>query len=134
MSTAIKLRDITIHPVIESQGPFVDAMQFFPNLSKELLDENRTWLEPVFVDPPSGKLIFAIQSFVIKTPHHNILVDACAGNHKPRPTAPSWNMMTSDRFEKGLTTAGVTVDDIDYVMCTHLHVDHVGWNTRRLRY
>ena len=130
MSTAIKLRDITIHPVIESQGPFVDAMQFFPNLSKELLDENRTWLEPVFVDPPSGKLIFAIQSFVIKTPHHNILVDACVGNHKPRPTAPSWNMMTSDRFEKGLTTAGVTVDDIDYVMCTHLHVDHVGWNTR----
>ena len=89
MSTAIKLRDITIHPVIESQGPFVDAMQFFPNLSKELLDENRTWLEPVFVDPPSGKLIFAIQSFVIKTPHHNILVDACVGNHKPRPTAPS---------------------------------------------
>jgi glyoxylase-like metal-dependent hydrolase (beta-lactamase superfamily II) len=71
-----------------------------------------------------------VQGFVIKTPHHNILIDSCVGNHKPRPTLPFWNMMSSDRFEKNLAAAGLTVDDIDYVMCTHLHVDHVGWNTR----
>jgi glyoxylase-like metal-dependent hydrolase (beta-lactamase superfamily II) len=130
MSTAITLPDITIHPVIESQGPFFDAMEFFPTLTKELLDENRAWLEPTFIDPVSGKLILAVPSFVIKTPHHNILIDSCVGNHKPRPARPFWHMMTSDRFEKGLATAGVTVNDIDFVMCTHLHVDHVGWNTR----
>ena len=39
-------------------------------------------------------------------------------------------MMNSDRFEKGLSSAGVGVNDIDYVMCTHLHTDHVGWNTK----
>ena len=76
------------------------------------------------------RLVLCIQSFVIKTPRHNILVDACVGNHKPRPTRPFWNMLNSDRFEKGLAAAGVTVNDIDYVMCTHLHTDHVGWNTR----
>ena len=74
--------------------------------------------------------MLCVQSFVIKTPHQNILVDTCVGNHKPRPARPFWNMMRSDRFEKNLGAAGLTVNDIDYVMCTHLHVDHVGWNTR----
>src|ERR1700731_3694033 len=75
--------------------------------------------QPVFFDP-ADKLMLCIQSFVIKTPPHTILVDACVGNHKPRPTRPFWHMMNSDRFEKGLEAAGVSVNDIDYVMCTHL--------------
>ena len=100
--TAISLKDITIYPVVEQQGPFFDVLEFFPTLTKEQLDENR----------------------------YNILVDSCVGNHKPRPARPFWNMMNSDRFEKGLAAAELTVNDIDYVMCTHLHVGHVGWNTR----
>ncbi|MBX6747998.1 MAG: MBL fold metallo-hydrolase, partial [Acetobacteraceae bacterium] len=59
-----------------------------------------------------------------------ILVDSCVGNHKPRPGRPFWNMKTDDTWMRGLAAAGLTVQDIDYVMCTHLHVDHVGWNTR----
>jgi glyoxylase-like metal-dependent hydrolase (beta-lactamase superfamily II) len=66
----------------------------------------------------------------VQTPHHNILIDTCVGNDKPRPARPFWNMMKSDRFEKGLAAIGVGVGDIDFVMCTHLHVDHVGWNTK----
>ena len=130
MTTAIALADITIYPVVEQQGPFFDVLEFFPTLTKELLEENRSWLQPTFIDPASGNLVLCVQSFVIKTPHHNILIDSCVGNHKPRPARPFWNMMKSDRFEKGLAAAGLTVNDIDYVMCTHLHVDHVGWNTR----
>ena len=129
MPTPIALKDATIHPVVEQQGSFFDALGFFPSLTKELLAENRSWLQPGFVDT-ADKLILCIQSFVIKTPHHNILVDSCVGNHKPRPTRPFWNMMNSDRFETALKAAGLTFDDIDYVMCTHLHGDHVGWNTR----
>jgi glyoxylase-like metal-dependent hydrolase (beta-lactamase superfamily II) len=127
----IALKDLTIHPVVE-QPRCTDfgVMGFFPTLTKELLDENRAWLEPHFLDPANNGLVLCIQSFVIKTPHHNILVDACVGNHKPRPMRPFWNMLNGDRFEKGLTAAGLTVNDIDYVMCTHLHGDHVGWNTR----
>ena len=67
---------------------------------------------------------------MVRTPHHTILVDSCIGNDKPRPTRPQWNMKTDDRFMKGLAAAGFRVEDIDFVMCTHLHVDHVGWNTR----
>ena len=127
----IALKDVTIHPIIE-QPRCTDfkLFSFFPALTKELYAENRSWLEPDYVDPQTGGLVLCIQSFVIKTPHHNILIDACVGNHKPRPTRPFWNMLDSDRFEKGLAAVGLGVDDIDYVMCTHLHGDHVGWNTR----
>ena len=74
--------------------------------------------------------MLCIQSYIVRTPHHTILVDSCVGNHKPRPTRPFWDMMKSDRYEKNLAAAGVGIGDIDYVMCTHLHIDHVGWNTR----
>lgn len=127
---AIALSDITIVPIVEQQAPFFKAVEFFPGITEEILDENRSWLEPTYIDPASGKLILCVQGFLVKTPHHNILIDSCVGNHKSRPSRPFWDMMNSDRFEKGLAAAGLTVNDIDYVMCTHLHVDHVGWNTR----
>ena len=130
MTTPIKVGDITIYPVVEQQGAWFDVLKFFPALGKELLDENRSWLQPTFVDPNGDRLVLCIQSFVIKTSHHNILIDACVGNHKERPTRPFWNMLDSDRFEQGLGAVGLGVNDIDYVMCTHLHTDHVGWNTR----
>jgi hypothetical protein len=68
MTEAIVLGDITIHPVIEQQGAWFEAMGFLPALIKERLDENRAWLEPAFLDS-AGKLVLCIQSFVIKTPH-----------------------------------------------------------------
>src|ERR1700728_4469684 len=129
MTAPITLKDIAIYPVVEQQGPFFKAHEFFPTLSKELFEENRSWLVPEFIDA-SGGVLLCIQGFVIKTPHHNILIDACVGNHKHRPMRPVWNLMNSDCFEKGLAATGLTVNDIDYVMCTHLHGDHVGWNTR----
>src|SRR5205814_5121030 len=57
MTTAITLQDITIYPVVEQQGPFFDVMEFFPTLTKELLEENRSWLQPTFIDPVSGRLV-----------------------------------------------------------------------------
>jgi glyoxylase-like metal-dependent hydrolase (beta-lactamase superfamily II) len=131
MPAPITLSNVTIHAVVE-QPRCTDfrVMEFFPALTTELLDENRAWLVPTFLDATDNGLVLCIQSFVIKTPHQNILVDACVGNHKPRPARPFWNMMNSDRFENELAATGLTVNDIDYVMCTHLHGDHVGWNTR----
>jgi glyoxylase-like metal-dependent hydrolase (beta-lactamase superfamily II) len=129
MTLQIDLGDITIHRIIEQEGPFFDALTFFPALSKEMLAENRSWLAPRFLDP-SDKIMLCIQSYIIKTQHHTILIDTCVGNHKSRPTRPFWNMMNSDRYETSLAATGLTVNDIDFVMCTHLHTDHVGWNTR----
>ena len=100
VTRAITLQDITIYPVVEQQGPFFDVMEFFPTLTKDLLEEHRSWLQPTFIDPVSGRLVLCVQSFVVKTPHHNVLIDSCVGSHKPRPARPFWNMMNSDRFER----------------------------------
>lgn len=130
MARGIAVGDISIQRIVEQEAPFFDPMFFFPKLTKEVLEENRSWMQPRFIDPATGKLVLCIQSYVVRTKHHNILIDTCVGNHKPRPARPFWDMMNSDAYEKGLAATGLTVNDIDYVMCTHLHVDHTGWNTR----
>jgi glyoxylase-like metal-dependent hydrolase (beta-lactamase superfamily II) len=66
---------------------------------------------------------------VLKTRHHTILIDTCVGNHKERPGQPRFHMLDRPYMEN-FGKAGLKVEDIDYVLCTHLHVDHVGWNTR----
>jgi glyoxylase-like metal-dependent hydrolase (beta-lactamase superfamily II) len=65
----------------------------------------------------------------VRTGRYTILVDSCIGNDKDRPTRPKWHRRQGD-FLTQLAAAGVTPDDVDFVMCTHLHADHVGWNTR----
>jgi glyoxylase-like metal-dependent hydrolase (beta-lactamase superfamily II) len=129
LSAHIEIGSTTIHRIVEQEGPFFDVMFFFPTLTKELYEQNRGWLQPKFIDA-ENRLMLCIQSYIVKTPHHTIMIDSCVGNHKPRPTRPFWNMMTSDRYEKNLAAAGFDVNDIDFVMCTHLHTDHVGWNTK----
>jgi glyoxylase-like metal-dependent hydrolase (beta-lactamase superfamily II) len=130
MSTTFSVGDMTIHRIIESEAPLFDPLTFFPTLGKELLEENLSWLRPTYIDPASGQLMLCIQSYVVRTKHHTILIDSCVGNHKERANYPFWHQMTSDRYERNLAAAGVTMADIDYVMCTHMHVDHVGWNTK----
>ncbi len=130
MPDPIALGDITIERIVEQEGPFFDVFEFFKDLDPEILREHRDWLHPVFVDVENSKLNLCIQSYILRTPHHTILVDSCVGNHKPRPARPMWDMMASDRYEKNFKASGLTFEDIDYVMCTHLHTDHVGWNTR----
>lgn len=130
MKPHLMIGDTAIHRVVEMEQPFFDPLAFFPKLGKERLDENRSWLEPRFIDPATGQMVLCIQSYVVKTKHHNILIDSCVGNDKPRPARAFWHMMKNDGYERSLKAAGLTFADIDFVMCTHLHVDHVGWNTR----
>lgn len=129
MPAEIKIGSATIYRIVEQEGPFFNAEQFFPAMTRELLDESRKWLQPRFLDA-QDRLILCIQSYIVKTPHHTIMIDSCVGNHKPRPTRRFWHMMSSDRYERSLAECGFSVNDIDLVMCTHLHTDHVGWNTR----
>ncbi len=121
--------DMTIHRIVEQEGPFIPALDMIAGLTPELLAENRHWLQPAALDD-NDVLQLCIQSYVVKTPHHTIMVDSCIGNDKPRKGRPAWNMKTDDTYMRGLAAAGFSVNDIDYVFCTHLHVDHVGWNTR----
>ena len=84
------------------------------------------WLQPHFMTA-EGRLIMSIHALVVETGERRIVVDTCIGNDKQR-SIPNWtNMQTS--FLADLAAAGYPPDDIDTVLCTHLHVDHVGWNT-----
>ncbi len=130
MSLTVKAGDLTIHRIIEQETSFLPALEMLPTLSPEVLAENRAWMQAAKALDARDVLILCFQSYVVKTPHHTILIDSCIGNDKPRPTRPSWNMKTDDAYMRALAAAGISVGDIDYVMCTHLHVDHVGWNTR----
>jgi glyoxylase-like metal-dependent hydrolase (beta-lactamase superfamily II) len=129
MAEVTRVGDITVHRIVEMEYAFMPALEMLPGLTPELLAENRAWMEPAALDK-DGWLILCFQSYVLRTPHHVILVDNCVGNDKRRPTRPRWNMKSDDVYMTRLAAAGLSVDDIDFVLCTHLHPDHVGWNTR----
>jgi glyoxylase-like metal-dependent hydrolase (beta-lactamase superfamily II) len=130
MSLKFTVGDFTIHRIIEQETTFLQANDALPTLTPELLAENRAWLQQIGALDTNDTLILCFQSYIIKTPHHTILIDSCIGNDKPRPLRPKWNMKTDDAYMRALAAGGFSVNDIDFVMCTHLHVDHVGWNTR----
>lgn len=130
MTSTISVNDISIRRVVEQEGPFFAARELFAGLTPQMLDESRDVLKRMNAIDDRDVLIFCFQSYVVKTPHHTILIDSCIGNDKPRPGRPAWNMKTDQDYARAMRAAGVDIDDIDIVMCTHLHVDHVGWNTR----
>ena len=129
MRTSFAVGDMTIHRIVEQEFGARPALEFLPTLTRDLLQENRSWLHPAALDP-ADKLVLCFQSYLVRTPHHTILVDACIGNDKSRPQREAWHKKTDGRFMQGLKAAGVAPEDVDYVMCTHLHTDHVGWNTK----
>jgi glyoxylase-like metal-dependent hydrolase (beta-lactamase superfamily II) len=130
MSLKFTVGDLTIHRVIEQETTFLPALEVLPGLTPELLAEHRSWMRETGALDAGDVLILCFQSYIVRTPHHTILIDSCIGNDKPRPLRPKWNMKTDDTYMRALAASGFSVGDIDFVMCTHLHVDHVGWNTR----
>jgi glyoxylase-like metal-dependent hydrolase (beta-lactamase superfamily II) len=98
-----------------------------PQASKEEV-QNLPWLIPHFATE-EGRLKMSIHTLVVETPSRRIVVDTGLGNDKQGRTVPTWNMRNTP-FLETMTKAGFPPDSIDTVLCTHLHVDHVGWNTR----
>ena len=123
VTRAITLQDITDYPVVEAQA-VLDVMEFFPTLTKTLLEEG-SFLAAADAhrsgQRPAGSLRAELRR---KDPAPNILINS-SRDHQPRPARAVLEHHDSDRFEKGLAAAGLAVDSIDYVMCTHLHVSHV---------
>jgi glyoxylase-like metal-dependent hydrolase (beta-lactamase superfamily II) len=85
------------------------------------------WLKPDLADE-SGRLMVSVHALVVETPNRRIIIDTCLGNDKENRRIPSWNNLQTS-FLSDLATAGYARETIDTVICTHLHVDHVGWNT-----
>jgi glyoxylase-like metal-dependent hydrolase (beta-lactamase superfamily II) len=86
------------------------------------------WLIP-HLATEEGRLKMSIHSLVVETPSRRIVVDTGLGNDKEGRSVPTWNNRKGP-FLETMTEAGFPPDCIDTVLCTHLHVDHVGWNTK----
>jgi glyoxylase-like metal-dependent hydrolase (beta-lactamase superfamily II) len=121
-----QIGDVRITRVVEL-GQIPTSPRFFFKDAPSDLVARHEWLKPHF-SRDDGKLLMSIHCFVIETQGKRIVVDTCIGNDKKRLN-PGWNQL-SGPFLEDLKKAGFATRDIDYVLCTHLHVDHVGWNTR----
>ncbi|MER7847702.1 MBL fold metallo-hydrolase [Kitasatospora sp. NPDC096077] len=124
------LGDVTVTRVKEFYGPVgLTPGEFFPDSPDGAWQHHRDWLAPDFWDPATDQCRSAVQTWLLRSGGRTILVDTGVGNHKERPHAPVWHRLETD-FLAGLAAAGVRPEDVDLVVNTHLHVDHVGWNTR----
>jgi len=126
-----RIGEFKLDRVVESEEPLIAPDGFFPESTPDIFAEHAEWLQSRYMDPVSGKLVICVQSYIVRTPRHTIVVDACVGNDKERAVFPQWHHQQST-YLADLAAAGVWVEEVDFVMCTHLHTDHVGWNTRLL--
>lgn len=122
-----RIGDVTVTKIVEMETIAGGRHSILPGLTPEALAPF-DWLKPDFVDE-RGRLKVSVHALVIQTPTRRILVDTCIGNDKTDRSIPAFNDLHLP-FLEDLEAAGFHPDTIDTVLCTHLHVDHVGWNTR----
>jgi glyoxylase-like metal-dependent hydrolase (beta-lactamase superfamily II) len=120
-----KIGEVKITRLIESEGAWPGYF-LLPDATQENMKKEADWLYPQFIDE-KGKLVMSIHALVIESQGKRIIVDTCIGNDKVRSN-PMWNKLRLP-FLDDLKRAGCPREAIDAVVCTHLHVDHVGWNT-----
>ncbi|MDG2276630.1 MAG: MBL fold metallo-hydrolase [Pseudomonadales bacterium] len=119
-----QIGDVKVTRVVEMQ--VAGGTKFIlPDASREAC-QPIDWMAPHFMDA-DGNLIMSIHALIIDTGERRIMVDTCIGNDKER-NIPSWSHLQTS-FLDDIAAAGYPRESIDTVMCTHLHVDHVGWNT-----
>ena len=95
---------------------------------REDLDPHLDWLQPSFVDTDRN-IRLSIHTFLIQTSKHTILIDTGIGNDKQNLEFANWNARQGS-YLSDLAAAGCAAEAVDYVCCTHMHLDHTGWNTR----
>ena len=112
---------------VEIEVP-LDARGFFPSSSPEALARHRAWLEPDFMDR-QGQLLLSIHTLLLEIGGIRILVDTCLGEH----AVPGMEALAGRgrALLAEMAAAGAPRESIDVVLCTHMHFDHVGWNTMR---
>jgi glyoxylase-like metal-dependent hydrolase (beta-lactamase superfamily II) len=127
-----RIGEIVVDVVVDDDDFELPLREFLPGLDLPALSEHRGLLEPDFVDLARNILKCAIQTFVLRVDGRTVLVDTCIGEHKDRPEIPAWSERSGSGFLDRLRRAGVDPASVDIVFCTHLHIDHVGWNTQRI--
>jgi glyoxylase-like metal-dependent hydrolase (beta-lactamase superfamily II) len=119
--------EVSISRILELEfGPVAGPDFAFPDATPEAVS-HISWLRRPFADE-AGRLYFSFHALLLETPHLRILVDTCFGNDKQRGIPNVDGLQT--RFLEEFASTGITPEKIDIVVCTHMHIDHVGWNTR----
>jgi glyoxylase-like metal-dependent hydrolase (beta-lactamase superfamily II) len=116
-----QIGDVAVTRIVELTSVPVPAEVLFADVSPDRV-KAATWLRP-----EAGEIILNFQAFVLAAGERRIIVDTCIGNEKNRHEAVMHQLQTP--FLDHLAAAGFPADTIDTVLCTHLHADHVGWNT-----
>lgn len=117
--------EITITCIVEGETLGIPPVFFFPAATNATIQQH-DWLVPDYADA-AGNIAMRVQAFVVRTPTRTIIVDPCVGNGKTR-SMPFWNQLATDWLQR-LIAAGVQPDAVDMVVHTHLHEDHLGWDT-----
>ncbi len=123
----VQVGDVTITSIIERDGPWRRPEDMFPAYDRATGLEHLKTLEPEVFDTASGKMVITYQTFVVRTPRHTVLVDTCTGEDKGYPAPMDF---PKQPWLDGFKAAGLSFEEITHVFCTHLHIDHTGWNTR----
>ena len=123
----LKIGDVTITSIIERDGPWRKPADMFPAYDPVIGGKHLAEIDPVVFDAASGKMVITYQTFVVKTPKHTVLIDTCTGEDKGHPPPMDFRKKPwLDNFK----AAGLSFESITHVFCTHLHIDHTGWNTK----
>ncbi|MFE0022205.1 MBL fold metallo-hydrolase [Amycolatopsis sp. NPDC059021] len=123
------LGDVDITRVVELPVRGLDRGFVFPDVAIEHWREHEHWLAPEFLDPAADQVRTQIQTWLLRSEGRTILIDTGIGNGRERPYMPFFAHLDTDYLGE-LAAAGVQPEDVDVVICTHVHGDHVGWNTR----
>jgi glyoxylase-like metal-dependent hydrolase (beta-lactamase superfamily II) len=124
----VNIGKYAITKVVELERPFAPAREFFPDLTAEMLEVCQRELPPEHLTA-DGYVNMSYHTFVVRTDRFTMLIDTSCGNHKERKTRQEFHHLNTN-FLAALAEAGVKPEGVDYILCTHLHWDHVGWNTQ----
>ena len=124
----ITLGDVTVTRLEEMHGPIMPPAAFFPTIPESAWAEQSDALVPDHLDEAGEMVQVAMQTWLLRSEGRTILIDTGVGNDKSRPAVAVWDQLHLD-YLGTLAAAGVAPSEVDLVVNTHLHVDHVGWNT-----
>lgn len=131
LPATFRVGDFTIQQVVEMQIPFRRLADMFPAATGAEVADLLPRLQPWCVDA-AGRATIAVQSYVVRTARHVILIDTCIGCDKTNARFPEWAGRRDEGWYERLQASGLHPGEVTHVLCTHLHSDHSGWNTRLL--
>jgi glyoxylase-like metal-dependent hydrolase (beta-lactamase superfamily II) len=121
---------VTVTRVEEQLGiAQVPCERYFQGFERDVLERHIGWLAPDHYSAEHDRVVTSVHAWLVRAGGLTILIDTCGGNHKERPWTPRFHQRDLP-FLQNLRAAGVAPEDVDLVLCTHLHADHAGWNTR----